>query len=102
MNSEEKTGVRRPRPESAPTARRKPAQRKKSAAPQKGKPAPTKRRPIKDAEPKKRRNKAAEAAAERRRRRSRVVPADTGKQLGLSPEEVVAREAAALMKLRNQ
>ena len=89
MNSEEKTGVRRPRPESAPTARRKPAQRKKSAAPQKGKPAPKKRRPIKDAEPKKRRNKAAEAAAERRRRRRRVVPADTGKQQRDAIPEVV-------------
>ena len=28
-------------------------------------------------------------------------PADTGKKLGLTPDEVVAREAAALAKLRN-
>ena len=31
-----------------------------------------------------------------------LSPEETGKRLGLSPEEVVAREAAALMKLRNQ
>ena len=31
-----------------------------------------------------------------------LSPADTGKRLGLSPEEVVAREAAVLAKLRNQ
>lgn len=30
-----------------------------------------------------------------------MTPEDTGKQLGLTPEEVVAREAAALKKLRN-
>ena len=30
-----------------------------------------------------------------------MTPEDTGKQLGLTPEEVVAREAAALNKLRN-
>ena len=30
-----------------------------------------------------------------------LTPEDTGKQLGLTPEEVVAREAAALTKLRN-
>ena len=30
-----------------------------------------------------------------------MSPEDTGKQLGLTPEEVVAREAAALNKLRN-
>lgn len=31
-----------------------------------------------------------------------LSPEDTGKRLGLTPEEVVAREAAALTKLRNQ
>jgi len=31
-----------------------------------------------------------------------LSPADTGKKLGLSPEEVVAREAAVLAALRNQ
>ena len=31
-----------------------------------------------------------------------LSPEETGKRLGLSPEEVVAKEAAALMKLRNQ
>lgn len=31
-----------------------------------------------------------------------LSPAETGKQLGLSPEEVVARETAALAALRNQ
>ena len=31
-----------------------------------------------------------------------LSPEDTGKRLGLTPEEVVAREAAALIKLRNQ
>jgi RNA polymerase primary sigma factor len=30
-----------------------------------------------------------------------LSPADTGRQLGLTPEEVVAQEAAALQKLRN-
>lgn len=30
-----------------------------------------------------------------------LSPEDTGKRLGLTPEEVVAREAAALLKLRN-
>lgn len=30
-----------------------------------------------------------------------MSPADTGKQLGLTPDEVIAREAAALAKLRN-
>ena len=30
-----------------------------------------------------------------------MSPADTGKRLGLTPDEVVAREAAALAKLRN-
>ena len=30
-----------------------------------------------------------------------MSPEDTGKQLGLTPEEVVAQEAAALLKLRN-
>ena len=29
-----------------------------------------------------------------------LPPEDTGKMLGLTPEEVVAKEAAALMKLR--
>jgi DNA-directed RNA polymerase sigma subunit (sigma70/sigma32) len=29
-------------------------------------------------------------------------PQDTGKRLGLTPDEVVAREAAALAKLRKQ
>ena len=31
-----------------------------------------------------------------------LSPEDTGRKLGLTPEEVVAKEAAALMKLRNQ
>ena len=31
-----------------------------------------------------------------------LSPADTGRKLGLTPEEVVAREAAALSQLRNQ
>ena len=31
-----------------------------------------------------------------------LSPEDTGRRLGLTPEEVVAKEAAALMKLRNQ
>ena len=31
-----------------------------------------------------------------------LSPEDTGKQLGLTPEEVITREANALMKLRNQ
>ena len=31
-----------------------------------------------------------------------LTPEDTGRRLGLTPEEVVAREAAALAKLRNQ
>ena len=31
-----------------------------------------------------------------------LSPEDTGRRLGLTPDEVVAREAAALMKLRNQ
>ena len=30
-----------------------------------------------------------------------MTPEDTGRKLGLTPEEVVAREAAALSKLRN-
>ena len=30
-----------------------------------------------------------------------LSPEDTGNRLGLAPEEVVAREAAALAKLRN-
>jgi RNA polymerase primary sigma factor len=30
-----------------------------------------------------------------------MSPEDTGKRLGLTPEEVVAMEAAALQKLRN-
>ena len=30
-----------------------------------------------------------------------LSPGDTGKRLGLTPEEVVAMEAAALQKLRN-
>ena len=30
-----------------------------------------------------------------------MSPSDTGKRLGLTPDEVVAREAAALAKLRN-
>ena len=31
-----------------------------------------------------------------------LSPEDTGSRLGLTPEEVVAREAAALAKLRNK
>ncbi len=31
-----------------------------------------------------------------------MSPEEAGRRLGLTPEEVVAREAAALMKLRNQ
>ena len=30
-----------------------------------------------------------------------MSPEETGRKLGLTPEEVVAREAAALSKLRN-
>ena len=30
-----------------------------------------------------------------------LTPEETGRRLGLTPEEVVAREAAALLKLRN-
>ena len=31
-----------------------------------------------------------------------MTPAEVGRKMGLTPEEVVAREAAALTKLRNQ
>lgn len=89
MNSEEKTGVRRPRPESASAAKGKPVRRKKRTAPQKANAVAKKRRPAKAAAVRQRRNKAADAAAERRRLRRRVVPADNGKRQRDTIPEVV-------------
>ena len=89
MNSEEKTGVRRPRPESASAAKGKPVRRKKRIAPQKANAVAKKRRPAKAAAVRQRRNKAADAAAERRRLRRRVVPADNGKRQRDTIPEVV-------------
>ena len=88
MISEEKTGVRRPRPESASAAKRKPVKRKKRPAPKKMEQDLKKRRPAKATQTTKRRKKVDEAA-ERRRRRRRVVPADNGKRQRDTIPEVV-------------
>ena len=89
MNSEEKTGVRRPRPEAVPANKRQSAQRKKRTAPKKADAVPKKRRPAKSVEVKKHRKKAADTAAERRRLRRRVVPADNPKRQRDTVPEVV-------------
>ena len=89
MNTEEKTGVRRSRPDSAAAAKRKPVKHKKRTVPRQESAEQKKRRQAKPVEAKKRRNRAADAAAERRRRRRRVVPADDSKRQRDTIPEVV-------------